>query len=105
MNNAIDYKLLELYVDGEATGPQQQAAEVLLAGSAEAREYVDELSLMQTALRDDVAAAVAAAPLDQLWARIHTEIENAPAPLALVDTPLAAGTGPTPERLGVLDQL
>ncbi len=91
--------LLERYLDGELEPSLVPRVESALESSEEYRRHLDELTQIRMALREDVAAAVASAPLDQLWDRISVALDEETGLEAVPDPP------PEPSRPGLIEQL
>ncbi len=69
-----DQPLLERYLDGELSGALTFRVESALETCEHCRATLDELSTIKLAVQSDITAAVEAAPLDGLWARIDAQL-------------------------------
>ncbi|MFT7624205.1 MAG: anti-sigma factor RsiW [Myxococcota bacterium] len=82
MSLPIDETLIERYLDGELPPDLVARVETALETSTECQQHLDELIEIRSVLRADIAMAVEAAPLDDLWGRISQALDEAPVPQA-----------------------
>ncbi len=94
--NSPPEELLSAYLDGELTAEEQAQVERLLAGSAEARQLLEELRLLSQSLQSLPMHQVR----EDLTAKVFQEVQRrkaeTPAEVASLPLPVCEGTQPAP---------
>ncbi len=75
MNCIQDDMLLEQYIDDALDTEQFATVEAAVQSCEHCRDYVDDAKVLRSALKESIAAAVDAAPLDTLWERIEKQLD------------------------------